>query len=478
MRQLLIRRMRAAIRNQLPQPLVEKLLLLRAGGRKLLWRIRDRVVPDSRARLRRRTVAVQLLGRSVALSGNQTDDGFTANAARGVRLDDTSIIIFIPSLLNGAGGAEKVAGQVANLLLSANARVEIACRPAASGKPTYSVDPRVRFQLLDQDDDDAIRQLAGNRYDLMIGFGMSHFFRRIPHIANLLGTPFVIQECTNPGRMALDLVETTDCQNADEAAWLRQSVLAHAAAVRLTNRIYLESVCDSVRPFAYAFYNAFEGVQEATMAPERRIICVGAMKNRNKNGLAAVRAFIAFAQGRPDWTLDLYGVNNFKAELNSLKASAAVRINDHGVVQGAATIYQNAHALVIPSYEEGLPNVVVEAFSFGVPCIGYRDCIAVAALIEHEVTGLLVERSDPDDLARALVRLADPQEHARMAANAIAFARQNFQPSNWRQNWLEMVANACAGVDRFGQGRLPPARRNDVHGKYWRDILAAHRPIG
>jgi glycosyltransferase involved in cell wall biosynthesis len=214
------------------------------------------------------------------------------------------------------------------------------------------------------------------------------------------------------------------------------------------------------------------------MAPERRIICVGAMKNRNKNGLAAVRAFIAFAQGRPDWTLDLYGVNNFKAELNSLKASAAVRINDHGVVQGAATIYQNAHALVIPSYEEGLPNVVVEAFSFGVPCIGYRDCIAVAALIEHEVTGLLVERSDPDDLARALVRLADPQEHARMAANAIAFARQNFQPSNWRQNWLEMVANACAGVDRFGQGRLPPARRNDVHGKYWRDILAAHRPIG
>ena len=78
----------------------------------------------------------------------------------------------------------------------------------------------------------------------------------------------------------------------------------------------------------------------------------------------------------------------------------------------------DAHMLVLPSYAEGLPMSVLEAFAAGVPVI----CTPVGGLREvvvHEVNGLLVRPGDVDALADALVRLIrDEPLRARLAAGA------------------------------------------------------------
>lgn len=66
--------------------------------------------------------------------------------------------------------------------------------------------------------------------------------------------------------------------------------------------------------------------------------------------------------------------------------------------------YQNATIHVLPSYQEGLPTVVLEAMSCGVPTVA-TNIPGTSELIINNETGLLVEPRNPEMLAGALLRI-------------------------------------------------------------------------
>jgi glycosyltransferase involved in cell wall biosynthesis len=75
---------------------------------------------------------------------------------------------------------------------------------------------------------------------------------------------------------------------------------------------------------------------------------------------------------------------------------------------------------------DGLPNVLVEASSQGLPCISTRVS-GVTELLEDGVTGLVVEPDDPDALATALARaISDPALRTRLGVAAEALVRERF----------------------------------------------------
>jgi glycosyltransferase involved in cell wall biosynthesis len=63
-----------------------------------------------------------------------------------------------------------------------------------------------------------------------------------------------------------------------------------------------------------------------------------------------------------------------------------------------------ADLLVLPSLAEGLPSSIAEAMAVGVPVIA-TNIAGTSELVEHEKTGLLVQPSDPEALARAIIRM-------------------------------------------------------------------------
>lgn len=445
----------------------------------------DNILPHRRRLVCERQRALQLtrdrdLGADVVQAeAALVRPGSDVSDIKGLRLG-----IFIPSFERGQGGAEKVAGQLAVIAAGAGARVTVLCRPPSDARRPYCLPEGVTLHYVNEHADDQLAALRVLKFDLLVCFGMAHFYRRIPHVARLLGAPFVIQECTNPGLLERQLLMLTDARDACEATLLRRSVLAHAAAIRLTCPDYLESIAPESRPFAYAFYNAFTLPQAADARPRmgssRKLIGVGVLKNANKNGLEAVRAFIDFSHAASDgWEFALYGENGFTKELTHLqRLGKRGTIIDHGIVNDIERIYGDAHALVIPSFDEGLPNVVVEALSYGVPCIGYSDCAGVAHLIRHRENGLLVERRDKGGLARALAEIADPVLHAHLSTGARAFAARHFDFEHWRHNWLEVLANAAAARDASGTQRAPAAAQCARHGELpWSGVLQTFRAV-
>jgi teichuronic acid biosynthesis glycosyltransferase TuaC len=122
-------------------------------------------------------------------------------------------------------------------------------------------------------------------------------------------------------------------------------------------------------------------------------------------------------------------------------------------LEGVARFLAAADALVLPSWDEGTPNVVLEALAAGRPVVGSRVGGIPDALIEG-TTGLLVPPRDPVALAGALREaLGRRWDEGVIVASA---------PPSWNESadrLLDLLWKAAGGEARPDHGP-PPASRN------------------
>ena len=72
-------------------------------------------------------------------------------------------------------------------------------------------------------------------------------------------------------------------------------------------------------------------------------------------------------------------------------------------------LYRESDALVLSSFAEGLPVVLMEAMAMEIPCVA-TWVNGIPEIVTHETDGLLVPPGDPEALARAVARLMDNAE--------------------------------------------------------------------
>lgn len=116
-----------------------------------------------------------------------------------------------------------------------------------------------------------------------------------------------------------------------------------------------------------------------------------------------------------------------RGKLAALAQAHPERFALHDYHADVVPYYRCADALVLPSYKEGLPNVLLEAMAAGLPCIaacasGSRE------VIEDGVTGRLYSPDDASGLARAVQSVVAPGGEALGAkGREVAEARYSIQ---------------------------------------------------
>lgn len=113
---------------------------------------------------------------------------------------------------------------------------------------------------------------------------------------------------------------------------------------------------------------------------------------------------------------------------------------------GAIRLIAQASALVLPSYDEGLPLVILEAMGMGLPVICTPVGVIPEVLSDRE-TALFVDPGDCSALAARIAELlADADLRAGLSDRALALFERSFSLHAF-QTALLAIYRECCGVD-------------------------------
>ena len=164
-------------------------------------------------------------------------------------------------------------------------------------------------------------------------------------------------------------------------------------------------------------------LSDAHLAPipaARRLVCVGRLCEQ-KGQLLLLAAAARLAEDGIDFELVLVGDGELRAECEALIArhglERRVRITGWATGDRVRDEVNAARALVLPSFAEGLPVVIMEALALRRPVIS-TYVAGIPELVEPGVSGWLVPAGDVELLAAAMrdCLAAPPEQLERMGA--------------------------------------------------------------
>jgi glycosyltransferase involved in cell wall biosynthesis len=94
--------------------------------------------------------------------------------------------------------------------------------------------------------------------------------------------------------------------------------------------------------------------------------------------------------------------------------------------------------LVLPSYSEGLPNIMLEAMACGTPVLA-TPVGAIPDVIIDGKTGFIMENNSPECIAENVKRALDSPDLERIAENGRRFVEENFTFEKTVENWKEIL---------------------------------------
>lgn len=197
----------------------------------------------------------------------------------------------------------------------------------------------------------------------------------------------------------------------------------------------------------------------------RRILFVGR--------LAAVKglpvlfdALVRLAPDFPDLAVTLIGDGperqGLEGEAAALGLAGMVEFAGYQGQSGVAAALAESDLLVLPSFAEGLPVVLMEALAAGLPVVTTRIA-GVAELVEDGISGFLVPPGDAAALAEKLaILLADPALRAAMGKAGRARVRAGFDIAQ-ESAWLGDILRASIN------GEPRPPKRPEAGPAQWRE---------
>lgn len=180
--------------------------------------------------------------------------------------------------------------------------------------------------------------------------------------------------------------------------------------------------------------------------PEGKVLIAAGRLSPQKGFDLLVDAFAKVHARHPDWRLDIFGQGelqrDIQARIDGYGLTGAARLR--GVTGKLAEELTAAGMFVLSSRFEGLPMVLLEAMTLGVPAVAFDCPTGPAEIIEHGRTGLLVPPQDTGALADGICELIeDPVRRAAMRAAARESSARYAMPAV-RTLWENLFAELAA----------------------------------
>lgn len=226
-------------------------------------------------------------------------------------------------------------------------------------------------------------------------------------------------------------------------------VLKHSAAVTTVSRWLqeeTESIAPGNEPMVAPMPVTTDLFSPGGERDARRLLFVGRLSGQK--GIESLLRAVAAMKLASE--LDVVGDGPDRAALERLagELGIAARIRWHGQLSQPElpAMYRKAAAVVVPSVDEGLGLVAVEALLCEAPVVAF-DSGGLRDVIQHEKTGLLVAPGDHVALARALDDLlAREGRGADLGKAGRIYALSTFAPESAARRYAGIYRQVLGGI--------------------------------
>jgi len=167
---------------------------------------------------------------------------------------------------------------------------------------------------------------------------------------------------------------------------------------------------------SYVFYNCVDLVDNVDVDTEREnILYVG----RINSDIKRTNLLLDIVK-ETDYPCYVLGHNYYEQGYIDMRIYKYKNIHYEGYKKNVGDYYRQAKVLVITSLLEGLPTVAIEAFSYGVPVIAFKECKSMNDIIKHGYNGWLVE----DNLKETIDEVMAMKDMKQIRLNCLEEAKK------------------------------------------------------
>lgn len=200
---------------------------------------------------------------------------------------------------------------------------------------------------------------------------------------------------------------------------------------------------DRVKKKSFVIPNAFIPKGEPVEAiKEKRKVIVSAGRFVHQKGYdTLIRAFAKVSKMHPDYTLELYGGGEEKELYEQIIREEGIegKVKLFDYVKDVESVIAGCSAFVLSSRFEGIPNVLIEAMSVGVPAVA-TDCTpgGPAFLTDNGKRGLLVPVDDVDAMADAICKILESPKLSEQLSEAGKEICSLLEEKSIAKQWVDM----------------------------------------
>ncbi len=141
-----------------------------------------------------------------------------------------------------------------------------------------------------------------------------------------------------------------------------------------------------------------------------------------------------------DWRLDIFGQGEWKEMLENMIAAKGLTGSTHinKPTNDIWNEYAHSSFLVMSSHFEGLPMVMIEAMTCGLPAVTFDYKCGPKDIIENGKNGLLAPEGDVQALAKAMMKImSDDSLRRRMGEEALKI-KEKYSEEKVMGRWIRL----------------------------------------
>lgn len=175
---------------------------------------------------------------------------------------------------------------------------------------------------------------------------------------------------------------------------------------------------------------------------QKNIISIGRL-SKEKGYDDLVEVFRLVMSKRPDWTLNIIGDGNEKEaleeQINKRNLTANVILHGYRDKEYIGNLLNKSSIYVMTSHEESFGIALIEAQSYGVPCIAFDSANGALEIIENNKNGYLVENRDKQLMAKKILKLIEDDELRLDMGKQSRENSYKYSKENISKQWFDLL---------------------------------------